>query len=474
MAWNPENLPKFTGLKLTKYGPFTESIEFDFDPEVNVFIGPNATGKSTILKALDWCSPRQGEQRIFIWDGDWILKEGDPLFGTVPVVYLPPVREVLPRFDETNINRWTYTPIRESDEYREEEDVALRYGELEPLEPTPVMACVSEIQKAQRDWRNLVRRTEGPHYRRVPEVLGHNHDLTSFDAAQVYRALQELLVGGRRNDRLQAARVIMVARACIQDIGTEVLQGGPANFFDRSQTYDGDFAFVSPAKEYIGMGSKVVGGGGEPLYLGNLSTGIQGLFGWIYYLSLQMAEHYSFSEESADSGRSYRWHDQPSILLIDEIENHLHPTWQRRVIPALRKHFPGLQIFATTHSPFVVAGLKRGQVHLLKRDASGIVTASTNERDVIGWTADEILRTMMGVEEPTDQLTVYRAERLRQLRGKEVLTPEEEIELNELRRQVNEDLLAKRGPLEAQEERFDKLMRDFLLSRQSDLAQEGG
>ena len=46
------------------------------------------------------------------------------------------------------------------------------------------------------------------------------------------------------------------------------------------------------------------------------------------------------------------WQKQPAILLIDEIENHLHPTWQRRVIPALLDHFPGLQIFATTHSPF--------------------------------------------------------------------------------------------------------------------------
>ena len=137
------------------------------------------------------------------------------------------------------------------------------------------------------------------------------------------------------------------------------------------------------------------------------------------------------------------WEKKPAILLIDEIENHLHPTWQRRVIPALLEHFPGLQIFATTHSPFVVAGLKAGQVHLLKRDENGVVTATTNTEDVVGWTADEILRNMMGVDEPTDQLTVDRANRLRQLREKDRLTDEEESELNELRRQVNEDLLSK-------------------------------
>ena len=133
-----------------------------------------------------------------------------------------------------------------------------------------------------------------------------------------------------------------------------------------------------------------------------------------------------------------------------------------------------MQIFATTHSPFVVAGLKAGQVHLLNRDEKGVVTATTNTEDVIGWTADEILRTMMGVDEPTDQLTVDRANRLRQLREKETLTPEEETELNELRRQVNKDLLSKGGLLEAQRERYADLVRDFLTSRQSELTQDGG
>ena len=151
----------------------------------------------------------------------------------------------------------------------------------------------------------------------------------------------------------------------------------------------------------------------------------------------------------------------------------MHPTWQRRVIPALLEHFPGLQIFATTHSPFVVAGLKAGQVHLLKRDQNGVVTATTNTEDVIGWTADEILRNMMGVDEPTDQLTVDRVNRLRQLREKERLTDEEESELNELRRQVNEDLLSKEGSLGAQRERYADLMEQFLRSRQSELSQDG-
>ena len=202
-----------------------------------------------------------------------------------------------------------------------------------------------------------------------------------------------------------------------------------------------------------------------PIYLGHLSSGTEGILLWMRWLALKMVHHYRFEED---------WASKSAILLIDEIENHLHPTWQRRVIPALLDHFPNLQIFATTHSPFVVAGLKAGQVHLLNRDSNGVVTASTNTEDIIGWTADEILRTMMGVDEPTDQLTVDRANRLRELREVDTLTTEEEDELNTLRRQVNETFLNKSSPLEAQRERYSDLMQRFLFSRQSDLSQDGG
>ena len=65
----------------------------------------------------------------------------------------------------------------------------------------------------------------------------------------------------------------------------------------------------------------------------------------------------------------------------------------------------------------MVAGLKAGQVHLLKRDRNGHVTATTNTEDVVGWTADEILRNMMGVDDPTDDETAAAARELRQLRN---------------------------------------------------------
>ena len=210
---------------------------------------------------------------------------------------------------------------------------------------------------------------------------------------------------------------------------------------------------------------------GEPLYAGVLSSGTQGTPLWIYALALKIAYHYKWQPG---------WEEKPAILLIDEIENHLHPTWQRRVIPALLEHFPGLQVFATTHSPFVVAGLKAGQVHLLKRGENGVVTAETNPQDIIGWTMDEILRTMMGVPDPTDECTAKAARKLRELRDRGPATTEEEEQkrqecIRKLRQKVDRDLLAG-GPAAAQreifEEQFAAALEKYRQSRE--LNQENG
>jgi len=195
-----------------------------------------------------------------------------------------------------------------------------------------------------------------------------------------------------------------------------------------------------------------------------LSHGTRSVFSWVSQFMLGMAQHYQDDE---------RWKERRGIFIIDEIDAHLHPSWQRRIIPTLQRHFPNVQIFASTHSPMMVAGLKKGQVHLLKRnETTGAVEWSRNEQDIIGWTADEIYRTFMGIDDPTDELTVQRANRLRELRDKEFRTEAEEEELQSLRRQVNQDLLAG-GHINAQRERYAGLMEKFLRSRMADLSQDG-
>ncbi len=60
--------------------------------------------------------------------------------------------------------------------------------------------------------------------------------------------------------------------------------------------------------------------------------------------------------------------EAPGILLIDELELHLHPRWQQTVIPGLRAAFPNTQLIISTHSPAVLTTVRREHIHLLGAD----------------------------------------------------------------------------------------------------------
>lgn len=85
-------------------------------------------------------------------------------------------------------------------------------------------------------------------------------------------------------------------------------------------------------------------------------------------------------------------HEAAGIVLIDEIELHLHPKWQRGVIPSLRRAFPKMQFIATTHSPQVLASVERGQVRLF--DDNRLVDV---DLFVEGRSSNELLEDVYGV-----------------------------------------------------------------------------
>lgn len=61
------------------------------------------------------------------------------------------------------------------------------------------------------------------------------------------------------------------------------------------------------------------------------------------------------------------------IVLIDEIESHLHLTWQANIIPLLKKIFPNTTFYITTHSSIVLSQLKEGEAYKLYRNDDGVV-----------------------------------------------------------------------------------------------------
>ncbi len=315
---------------------------------------------------------------------------------------------------------------------------------------------------------------EDPENIRINDPLEYLFDTASgiFDGRYLELAVNWLRERMSENpyEREQFNKALALGYSCVRSICAEVIHDDAPHPYVELKNYR-EFSLPERIVHHsmgIGTSDDILG---EPLYAGALSSGTQATLLWVWALTLKMVNHYRWV---------LNWNEEPAILLIDEIENHLHPTWQRRVIPALLEHFPGLQIFATTHSPFVVAGLKAGQVHLLKRDENGVVTATTNEEDVIGWTADEILRNLMGVDDPTDKDTAEAAREFRRLRKEGPRSePEQEAErqerMEELRRFLSRELLAG-GAEAAQRELFERQFAEALekYRRSQELNQENG
>lgn len=86
------------------------------------------------------------------------------------------------------------------------------------------------------------------------------------------------------------------------------------------------------------------------------------------------------------------------VVLIDEIELHLHPQWQREIVEKLRRTFPRIQFILTTHSPFVVQTLRPGELRLLGDSLDDEALQDPGEYANRG--LEEVATKVMGIEEP--------------------------------------------------------------------------
>lgn len=94
---------------------------------------------------------------------------------------------------------------------------------------------------------------------------------------------------------------------------------------------------------------------GEKLNFNQLPDGLKSIISWIADLLMRM-DRVKWVDDTPVFKRNF-------ILFLDEIEVHLHPAWQRKILPAVQTLFPNAQIFISTHSPFVVGSVDGAWIH---------------------------------------------------------------------------------------------------------------
>ena len=176
-----------------------------------------------------------------------------------------------------------------------------------------------------------------------------------------------------------------------------------------------------------------------------LSLGYRTLIAWMVDLASRLFERYPDSPNPLA---------EPAVVLVDEIDLHLHPTWQRDLIGRLTERFPQTQFIVTAHSPLVVQSATDANIVVLKREGDHVVIDNDVE-SIRGWRVDQILTSdLFGL--PTarpPQIEGFIKERTAIL-SKPRLTKKDEARLRELESAI--------GPLPTGETKSERAALDLI------------
>jgi energy-coupling factor transporter ATP-binding protein EcfA2 len=160
--------------------------------------------------------------------------------------------------------------------------------------------------------------------------------------------------------------------------------------------------------------------------LKRLSLGYKTVIAWIVDLAARLIDRYPHSKDPLS---------EPAVVLVDEIDLHLHPKWQRTIMSFLTQRFPNTQFIVTAHSPLVVQAAGNANIVLLRREGNHVVI--DNDPEIIdNWRVEQILASVFELPSPHSPAIEPLIERRRKLLAKPKLTAKDQQELEKLEVQI--------------------------------------
>jgi hypothetical protein len=391
----PKAAPQMEASRLRKMilknvGPF-ENLELDLSGHWSVLLGDNGVGKSSILKALAIAIAGSDARP---WAGR-VVRAGQTAASIHIVTDKNPqgyVTEIYRKDAESDV---ISLPSRclEAEGW-----VALGFPPLRTVswQASEGPQTMGKFRPSVEDVLPLVRGEADPRMDKLKQWIVN---LDSSDKAE----------------RLQGKADTRPARTLVKffEIVTRLTDGLQVSFQEVTSNYQ---VLVKTPD------------GGLPIEA--LSQGMTSLFSWVGILLERLFEVNGSAEDPSQSH---------AVVLMDEIDAHMHPAWQQVLVHRLRSIFPNVQFIVSTHSPLIIAGMASNEVVRFRRDASGRPVAAPIEEEMTKGRADQILTgelfSLPTTLPPrtTDLILEYQA-----LLGKGERTEEEQRRLRRLEEEMEE------------------------------------
>lgn len=365
-----------------------KNADIDFGRSVNLIIGDNGTGKTSVLEAISvalggFLSGIDGVNTIH-FSRDEIRRESQ-LTGTGSnnVVYRTPI--CVEAKLELNVGDENNPDIRLFEFSRQKKSIKSSRSTVEPRDickaaqlmadsPHSILPVIS-YQSFSRVSYQKKDKWEDPFSDVYSRVVGY------VDCLEEAANDKMLINWCKRMEQIawQQEKPILEY---------EVVKKAVSDFMGIMQ--DGEKASVLYDKRTEEL---VYTSGEETLPVRLLSSGFRDLLGIVFDIAYRMAVLNPDLLQDITKRT-------PGIVLIDEIDLHLHPKWQWRVVDALKKTFPKVQFIATTHSPVIIASCKEERLITLHLEdvfldkPSEVIPGKT----VKGWMVDSVLVELMHTE----------------------------------------------------------------------------
>lgn len=371
-------------LTLSNYRKF-ENITFQLNPRMNVFIGKNATGKTSVLEAVNvilgayLAAYKKYVPSRFVFnisDSDVLLKTNKAIEGAVTAPSVKQFPCAVGCHMLWNGEQIQYKRILEKEGNR------TKFAGSNPMQPTVVQ------------WENLIGKADGS------------------DKDVIFPIVLYLSSARLWNENKNSKKIESVPSR------TDAYQ----RCLDKKRGSQSSFDYI---KQLVNMASEENGGSPYPAYQvimeaiqysmeEELQAGQEIMYSSRYgELALRKEDGTILSFDSLSDGyrnvikivtdiatkmcilNPYLGKDilklTPGIVVIDELDLSLHPTWQKRIVRILKELFPKVQFVCATHSPFIIQSLEEGELIALDEEI---------DEKYSGQSIEDIAEDIMGVETP--------------------------------------------------------------------------